>query len=95
MAKGVKRGAPSQSRVWEGSAVCVSSSLIHFSDNYSSLITNRMMLALAQPGRREGGSVCEEEKMNLPALVGGEMGVNGVYYPCALSRDDGAALIFC
>lgn len=53
------------------------------------------MLAPAQPGRREGGSVCEEEKMNLPVFGGGEMGVNGVYYPCALSRDDGAALIFC
>lgn len=54
-----------------------------------------MTLAPAQPGRREGGSACEEEKMNLSVFAGGEIGVNGVYYPCALSRDDGAALIFC
>lgn len=76
-------------RAGEGSAVCAGSSLIHFSDNYASLITNRTTLAPAQPGGREGGSVCEEEKMNLPVFVGGEMGVNGVYSPCALSRDAG------
>lgn len=69
--------------------------MIHFSDNYLSLITNPMTLAPAQPGRQEGGSACEEEKMNLSVFAGGEIGVNGVYYPCALSRDDGAALIFC
>lgn len=52
-----ERYPPGHSRVWEGTAVCVGSSLIHFSDNYSSFITNRMTLDPAQPGRREGITV--------------------------------------
>lgn len=48
---------PGHIRVSEGSAICVGSSLIYFSDNYSSLITNGMKLAAAQPGRREGISL--------------------------------------
>lgn len=58
---------PGQSRVSEGSAICVGSSLIYFSDNYSSLITNGMKLATAQPGRREGVSARRVE--NEPACV--------------------------
>lgn len=46
-----------------------------------------MRLAPAQPGRREDGSVCGEEKMNLPVVILEKEGVNGVLCPCVLSRD--------
>lgn len=71
----------------EGPAVCVGGSLIHSSENYSVLITNQMRLAPTQPGRREGGSACGEEKMNLPVVIREKEGVDGAFCPCALSRD--------
>lgn len=65
--------------------------MIHSSENYSVLITNQMRLAPTQAGRqagrREGGSVCREEKMNLPVVIREKEGANGVFYPCTLSRD--------
>lgn len=46
-----------------------------------------MRLAPAQPGRREDGCVCGEEKMNLPVVILEKEGVDGVLCPCVLSRD--------
>lgn len=79
----------------EGPAVCVGGSLIHSSENYSVLITNQMRLAPTQPGRREGGSVCGEEKMNLPVVIREKRGSEWCVLPLRAEQGQDAALIFC
>lgn len=37
--------------------------------------------------------MCGKYNMNLPVFIGREEGVNGVYYACALNRDDTMGLL--